>query len=97
MKVKKFCATATLLAAACAMQAGALAAEVPAATGTATQSTVGAAVASATQTASTDAATGELLPKANPSAQQTVIPAQPISIFPVYQPRLQVRRAYQTI
>ena len=62
MKVKKFCATATLLAAACAMQAGALAAEVPAATGTATQSTVGAAVASATQTASTDAATGELLP-----------------------------------
>ena len=54
MKVKKFCATATLLAAACAMQAGALAAEVPAATGTATQSTVGAAVASATQTASTE-------------------------------------------
>ena len=62
MKVKKFCATATLLAAACAMQAGALAAEVPAATGTATQSTVGTAVTSATQTASTDAATGELLP-----------------------------------
>ena len=41
MKVKKFCATATLLAAACAMQAGALAAETPAATGTANQSTVG--------------------------------------------------------
>lgn len=35
MKIKKFCATATLLAAACAMQAGALAAEAPAATGTA--------------------------------------------------------------
>lgn len=62
MKIKKFCATATLLAAACAMQAGALVAEAPAATGTATQSTVGAAVTSATQTASTDAATGELLP-----------------------------------
>ena len=62
MKVKKFCATATLLAAACAMQAGALAAEAPAATGTATQSTVGAAVTATNQTASTDAATGELLP-----------------------------------
>ena len=44
------------------MQAGALAAEAPAATGTATQSTVGAAVTATNQTASTDAATGELLP-----------------------------------
>ena len=61
MKVKKFCATATLLAAACAMQAGALVAEAPAATGTATQSTVGAAVTATNQTASTDAATGEPL------------------------------------
>ena len=62
MKVKKFCATAPQLAAACAMQAGALAAEAPAATGTANQSAVGAAVTSATQTANTDATTGELLP-----------------------------------
>ena len=178
MKIKKFCATATLLAAACAMQAGAMAADTPTAAataGTATQSTVGTAVTATNQTASTDAATGELLPsdvqtssdglqlkkiydvgkttspdkipqadferggfkytfedllkielpemdrkvhsetvtvssaaitpmmccrccrKANPSAQQTVIPAQPISIFPVYQPRLQARKAYQTI
>mgnify|MGYP007080151925 CR=1 FL=1 len=56
MKIKKFCATATLLAAACAMQAGALAAEAPAATGTATQSTVGTAVTATDQTANTDAA-----------------------------------------
>ena len=55
MKVKKFCATATLLAAACAMQAGAMAADTPTAAATATQSTVGAAGTSATQTASTDA------------------------------------------
>ena len=61
MKIKKFCATATLLAAACAMQAGALAAEAPAATGTATQSTVGTAVTATNQTANTDAATGEPL------------------------------------
>ena len=38
-----------------------------------------------------------LLPKANPSAQQTVTPAQRISIFPASPLRLQVRRAYQTI
>ena len=41
MKIKKFCATATLLAAACAMQAGAMAADTPTAAataGTATQS-----------------------------------------------------------
>lgn len=65
MKIKKFCATATLLAAACAMQAGAMAADTPTAAataGTATQSTVGTAVTATNQTASTDAATGELLP-----------------------------------
>lgn len=62
MKIKKFCASATLLAAACAMQAGALAAEVPTATAAATQSTVGTAAASTNQTAQTDATTGELLP-----------------------------------
>ena len=61
MKIKKFCATAALLATACSMQAGATAAEPPEA-GTATQSTVGAAVTTTNQTASTDAATGELLP-----------------------------------
>ena len=65
MKIKKFCATATLLAAACAMQAGAMAADTPTAAataGTATQSTVGTAVTATNQTANTDAATGELLP-----------------------------------
>ena len=35
MKIKKFCATATLLAAACAMQAGAMAADTPTAAATA--------------------------------------------------------------
>ena len=62
MKIKKiFARPPPCWQAACAMQAGALAAETSAATGTANQSTVGAAVTSATQTANTDATTGELL------------------------------------
>ena len=165
MKIRKFCATATLLAAACAMQAGALAAEAPSATAAATQSTVGTAVSSTNQTAQSDATTGELLPsdvqtssdglelkkiydvskttspdkipqadferggfkytfedllkielpeidhkthtetvtvssssrKAKPLPQRTVTPARLISIYQLYQPRLQARKAYQTI